>query len=132
MSFRVSAIRDLRFDERRVGYALGEDVDFSLRAQSRGVLLALPTAEMQHYESPVERLALEHFARQLAKHRLLLARDGLGGVRTWRVVAHSPMAGLHIALRADSSWLIRFKAWWAYTSFVMATGFRKHSRLCLK
>lgn len=53
MSFRRSELDRVPFDE-RVGI-VGEDVDYALRLGGR--LLAIPTARLEHRQSPVNRLA---------------------------------------------------------------------------
>ena len=118
MSYRLAQIHGLCFDERRVGYALGEDVDFSVRAGARGKLLWMSSATLEHHEAPVERLKMEPFARQMAKHRMLLAHDRLGGVRRWLVVTHAPLAGLHLALKAPVSRMAQ--TWLVYVGGVLS------------
>jgi GT2 family glycosyltransferase len=55
MSFRMSVICGLKFDERRKGYAVGEDVDFGLKVLQRGPLVYTPNARLvQPTRSPPE------------------------------------------------------------------------------
>jgi glucosyl-dolichyl phosphate glucuronosyltransferase len=51
MSFRASAIGDLRFDERLRGVSLSEDVDFAFRVSRRARLLIAPKARLIHKRS---------------------------------------------------------------------------------
>lgn len=84
MSYRVNQISGLYFDERRTGNGLGEDVDFSARARSRGPLIWSPTARVAHVQSPVNRDVSSSLVRRDVLHRWHLATDGVGGVkRSW-------------------------------------------------
>lgn len=57
MAYRREAIKGLLFNEALTkgplgGYALGEDVDFSLRAGKRGNLICVPTIRINHTKAP--------------------------------------------------------------------------------
>jgi GT2 family glycosyltransferase len=80
MSFRLSAINGLSFDESREGYAIGEDVDFGLKASARGRLQHVPTARLVHHLSAVNRHRRAELTRMAVVHRWALARDQLGSV----------------------------------------------------
>ena len=75
MSFRLELIAGLSFDERRSGYALGEDVDFGLKASARGLLQHVPDAKLIHKLSPVNRLDSVRLAEMGVRHRWQLAID---------------------------------------------------------
>lgn len=75
MSFRLSKIRGLSFDERRTGYALGEDVDFGLKVAQNGRLEHCPEAKLVHHLSNANRLAQSRIARMGVLHRWTLAKD---------------------------------------------------------
>lgn len=75
MSFRVSAISGLRFDENRVGYAMGEDVDFGLKAGARGRLVHVPSARLLHKLSPTNRHDRPLMMEMSLRHRWQLAKD---------------------------------------------------------
>lgn len=86
MSFRLAKIVGLEFDERRVGYAIGEDADFGLRASARGSLRHIHTATLHHHQSPVNRHKRPLLVRMAVAHRWSLARDNPGRVRKSMVV----------------------------------------------
>lgn len=71
MSFRADAIRDKHFDENLRGVSDGEDVDFCARLSSDAILLITPRARLQHYQSPIGRLA-DHWLRRHARGNLFL------------------------------------------------------------
>lgn len=75
MSFLLESIAGLRFDEARLGYALGEDVDFGLKASARGLLQHVPEAKLIHKLSPVNRLDSVRLAEMGVRHRWQLACD---------------------------------------------------------
>lgn len=75
MSYRLERINGLFFDESRVGYALGEDVDFGLRASGRGLLQHVPEAKLVHKLSPVNRVDVVRLAELGVIHRWKLAKD---------------------------------------------------------
>jgi GT2 family glycosyltransferase len=95
MSFRLSAIGDISFDERREGYAIGEDVDFGLKAASLGVLLHVPEARLVHHQSPTNRHDKPEIIRMAVAHRWALARDELGSVRRSMVVYGTLTESVH-------------------------------------
>jgi GT2 family glycosyltransferase len=86
MSFRLAMIDGLAFDERRVGYAIGEDADFGLRARARGTLRHVHLARLYHHQSPVNRHKRPLLVRMAVAHRWSLAEDELGRVRRSMVV----------------------------------------------
>jgi glycosyltransferase involved in cell wall biosynthesis len=53
--FRRDVLQQLRFDETLTGYALGEDVEFCLRARRRFSFGAYPLARWHHRRSPAGR-----------------------------------------------------------------------------
>lgn len=73
MSYRVSAIGLSKFDERRIGYALGEDVDFSARLGLKGELAYVPDAKLEHRFAPRDRVDSVALARDDVINRWLLA-----------------------------------------------------------
>lgn len=86
MSFRLARIDGLEFDERRVGYAIGEDADFGLRASARGTLRHVHTAKLHHHQSPINRHKRPLLVRMAVAHRWSLAEDNLGRVSRSMVV----------------------------------------------
>ncbi len=86
MSYRVGHIDGLRFDVRRAGYGLGEDVDFSMRAAERGRLVWTPAARLEHHQG--DRGPNYYFVMRRAgvRNQWMLASDRLGRVRRWAVV----------------------------------------------
>lgn len=99
MSFRLSKIDGLRFDERRVGYAIGEDADFGLRARERGLLRHVHTARLYHHQSPVNRHKRPLLVRMAVAHRWSLAEDNLGRVRKSMVIYGTLSESLNYLLR---------------------------------
>ncbi len=88
MSYRVARIAGLRFDVRRAGYGLGEDVDFSLRANARGRLVWTPHARLEHHQGDRGDDFYFAMARAGVRNRWMLATDRLGRVRrVWVVYA---------------------------------------------
>lgn len=75
MSFLLASIVGLQFDEGRSGYALGEDVDFGIKASARGLLQHVPEARLIHKLSPVNRLDSVRLAEMGVRHRWQLACD---------------------------------------------------------
>ena len=88
MSFRASVFEHVCFDERRSGNGVGEDVDFCLRASTYGRILWVPSAMLEHHQSPVNRDGARKSGFSTIDHRLLLARDRLHTVRRSWVLAH--------------------------------------------
>jgi len=111
MSFRLALISGLAFDERRVGYAIGEDADFGLRASARGILRHLHAARLHHHQSPVNRHKRPLLVRMAVAHRWSLAEDNLGRVSKSMVV--------YGTLTESVTYLLRFvlsrshdRLWW--------------------
>ncbi len=100
MSFRMSVICGLKFDERRKGYALGEDVDFGLKALQRGPLLYTPSARLVHHESPINRPDLPARIRASVHTRWALAVDFPHRVSRGLVIYSSVIEGLRIGVRS--------------------------------
>lgn len=75
MTFNLDKIAGLRFDESRSGYAMGEDVDFSLKAKSRGPLYHLPSATLLHNLSQVNRHDSQTLIAMEIRNRWNLAID---------------------------------------------------------
>lgn len=86
MTYLVSAIGDNRFDERRRGYALGEDVDFGLKMCRHGKLFWFSDELIIHHQSPVNRQKRALTVRQSAHQRWTLANDKLGRVSKFHVM----------------------------------------------
>lgn len=55
MSFRASAIRDLRFDDNLTGASPGEDIDFCASLPKQSILMITPRARLIHNRSPESR-----------------------------------------------------------------------------
>lgn len=86
MSFRMSKISGLQFDESRAGYAMGEDVDFGLLAKERGQILHIPTARLIHHLSPTNRERQTEMLKLATMHRWQLAKDKRGNVTKFAVI----------------------------------------------
>ena len=94
MSFRSFVFQHVRFDERRTGNGVGEDVDFCLRASAFGRILWVPDATLEHHQSPINRFGARKSGYSTMDHRLLLANDRLHTVRRSRVVARGYVESL--------------------------------------
>lgn len=64
MSFRASAVREMRFDENLRGVSEGEDVDFCCRLPAGSRLVICPRARLVHMMSPQGR-AKDHWLRRM-------------------------------------------------------------------
>ncbi|WP_436066124.1 glycosyltransferase family 2 protein [Arthrobacter sp. LjRoot14] len=111
MSFRLEMIDGLSFDERRVGYAIGEDADFGLHARTRGTLRHVHSARLHHHQSPVNRHKRPLIVRMAVAHRWSLAADHPVRVRRAMVV--------YGTLTESANYLLRFvvsrshdRLWW--------------------
>lgn len=100
MSFRMSTIEGLRFDERRTGYAIGEDVDFGMKVSARGELRHIPTARLLHHQSPTNRHRRPELVRMAVRHRWSLAHDHSDRVKKHMVVIATLTQSAHFMSRA--------------------------------
>jgi GT2 family glycosyltransferase len=66
MSFRSSALREMRFDSNLTGESLAEDTDFCWRLPAGTLLLIAPRARLVHNRSPRQRVA-DHWLRAHAQ-----------------------------------------------------------------
>lgn len=73
MSFRMSAIQGVRFDENLTGACEGEDIDFCVRLGKRAVLLIAPSARLLHKASPAGRTS-DHWLKRHARAMWYLYR----------------------------------------------------------
>ena len=73
MSFRASAIGDVRFDERLRGVSDGEDVDFCMRLGTGAELLMNSHARLVHNASPSGRTT-DHWLRRYLRGQIYLYR----------------------------------------------------------
>ncbi len=114
MSYRVNRVRGLAFDERRTGYGMGEDVDFSMRAAERGSLVWAPSARLEHRQGDRGPDYYFVMSRAGVKHRWTLGCDRLGRVRRVWVVYGTLAWSLHgmlVALaRGDLRTAVKFRA----------------------
>jgi GT2 family glycosyltransferase len=86
MSFRAQAISGLEFDPRRNIWMCGEDVDFGLKARTRGRLVHVPQARIFHNLSPANRVDIKTMNFEDVVHRWTLATDRLGEVKKGWVI----------------------------------------------
>lgn len=100
MSFRVSLLGHIRFDERR--NFDGEDVDFTLRASNFGQLVCSPSATYQHSSSLSTKPNKNHRTRDLIAHRILLVLETNGKVRFWPTYISLLVLGLAMSLKGVS------------------------------
>jgi GT2 family glycosyltransferase len=125
MSYRVSAIAGLQFDERRTGNGLGEDVDFSARVAASHDLFWTPHAKITHNPSPVNRDSVYRWCRASVVHRWTLAADGVGPVRKMTVLSYTAaQIALSIVKAVRSGSRHDFEVAWAYAAgiFDVANG----------
>jgi len=81
MSFRASAIREMRFDPNLTGGSLAEDTDFCWRLPAGAPLLIAPRARLVHNRSPQGR-ARDHWLRAHAQASYYLYERNLNyGIR---------------------------------------------------
>lgn len=100
MSYRTLAIQGLMFDEKRLGYALGEDVDFSMKAARNGPLQHIPEAKLFHKLSPINRLNEVKLAEMGVLHRWQLAMDHPCKVKKAAVAYASISTALTVFLKS--------------------------------
>jgi len=84
--WKTAIVAELRFNDDFVGYSMGEDVDFSLRARRRGKLIMAPAARLRHLQPAGGRpdgFRLGYFS---IYNRYQIHRRGLTD-RSWRDVA---------------------------------------------
>ena len=86
MTYDLGAIGSTRFDQRRAGYGLGEDVDFGLKMSSKGLLYWTSKPQMIHHQSPANRIKSGLLIRQYVRHKWTLACDSLGKVSKSAVI----------------------------------------------
>ena len=108
MSYRLSSISGMTFDESRLGYALGEDVDFSSRVGLKSPLNYVPTARLEHQFEPRDRVDSIALAQEDVLSRWKLA-ETLPHVR-------KPAVALATVAHAASYYL---------TGFTRATSWRR-------
>ncbi len=92
MSYRMSHIDGLTFDNRLEGYSYGEDVVFSYALSERHPLLVEPRARVRHHLSPVNRQSRFQVARDgiLLRHRFVRENERRGlsvGAFWWSVAS---------------------------------------------
>jgi len=86
MTYDLGAIGPTRFDQRRAGYGLGEDVDFGLKMSSKGLLYWTSNPQIIHHQSATNRIKSRLIVRQCMRHRWTLACDSLGKVSKSAVI----------------------------------------------
>ena len=111
MSFRMSAIRGLKFDERRtLRCPMHDDVDFGLRVSERGPLLYTPNARLIHHLSPTNRDDYPASIRASVINRWMLAVDFPDRVSRGLVIYSSIADGLMIGVRVMAASLLKRNA----------------------
>ena len=111
MSFRMSAIRGLKFDERRtLRCPMHDDVDFGLRVSERGPLLHTPNARLIHHLSPANRDDYPASIRASVVNRWMLAVDFPHRVSRVLVIYSSIADGLMIGVRVMAASLLKRNA----------------------
>jgi len=100
MSYRLSACRSLRFDDRLEGYSWGEDFDFSNSLSDDWRLIVEPKATCIHSLSPTNRMEMERLAsgRTFLLHRWVTENRGRGYSRLafwWSVAGEFALRAGH-------------------------------------
>jgi glycosyltransferase involved in cell wall biosynthesis len=115
MAWRFSSIKGLTFDETKPGVGWGEDVDFSLKARTRGPLFLTCDTTVIHHKSPINRDSTGTRRNNDLKHRLQLAASKDVAVSKnavlWSVVGENFLKNLY-----GSYLFLRSGAWSARRS----------------
>jgi len=114
MSFRAEVLRAHAFDESMTGYALGEDVDYSIRVGHEHRLVISPFALVQHLSSPLNRLSIVQWSAgevvaRYARVRRYPDRFDLGSF-WWSVLGEFFLAVAASAIHVRRSPLLRARA----------------------
>jgi GT2 family glycosyltransferase len=98
MLWRTALARQVRFDERLQGYALGEDLDFSIRAGRSGRLLLALAARVLHESAAAGRPTTRELTRMrlVNQHRLYIRLFSTG--RAHHALRHAYAMALYVAL----------------------------------
>jgi GT2 family glycosyltransferase len=110
MSFRMSAIAGVRFDENLHGACDGEDVEFCARLDPNSVLLIEPKARLVHSQSPVARVNEHWLSKHASTMWYLYRRNWDYGIRNrfcflWLNVGYAMAATLiSVCRRSLASW----------------------------
>jgi GT2 family glycosyltransferase len=114
MSYRRSTFDTVKFDESLAGYALMEDVDFSLRASKLGRLALVPSALLVHKVSQVGRWDQEQRTRTAIYRRAWFVKKNLP-MRNRVAFIWSVAAGIFlntvIGIGTLSRWRLRVAGW---------------------
>ena len=86
MSYRISKILGISFDESREGVGWGEDVDFSARVAERGKLLMFSHPRILHTKSNVFRVSNLERSLKNDNSRIKMARNNVGGVKIYWIL----------------------------------------------
>ena len=86
MMWKTEVARAIGFCEEFSGYALGEDLDFSLRARRRGRLVVAGAARVLHLQEPTGRPSHFQWGYMAIYNKYQIHRRALAD-RTWRDVA---------------------------------------------
>ena len=119
MSFRASALGNLRFDPHLRGVSDGEDVDLCLRLGPKAQLVINPRARLVHNRSATGRLE-DHWLRRYLRSQIYLYRRNWDfGFKNrlclWWLLAGCALTAIQASVRAVS-----LKPWQA-----LATGYRE-------
>ncbi len=117
MCYRWPLVKDIKFDEQLTGYGLGEDLDFSLLAKTRGELWVAPVINVRHEHSPsgrdwrafgVMRIVNRRYLRRKHFRRRPLFWLGIWWANGWLLLLNTIRAGYSKRYRAE--WLGEIKA----------------------
>jgi GT2 family glycosyltransferase len=111
MSYRREVLEQCRFDEALAGYAMGEDVDFSLEVRAHGwCLIRTSEARLQHRSSEANRMDVaELYRTELVNRHRRVTRTTLGGsaVAFWWSVFGQMLLAIPQSLRGTSAQVYR-------------------------
>jgi len=108
MAYRLSAITDLRFDERLKLYAWQEDVDFSMRVGTRGRLVKTDAFVGVHLGIKSGRTSGVRFGYSQVQNPIYLWRKGtMPTAKAWRLMARNLVTN-HARALWPEPWVDRF------------------------
>jgi hypothetical protein len=100
LSIRMSSIKDLFFDERRVGNSIGEDADFCIKAGLQTKIMWTDKTHLKHSVDPSGRYEPKKYVYASNYHRFLLMKDHPNKVKRKNLIAHDFWSMLKDLLRA--------------------------------
>ncbi len=114
MSFRREVLEKYQFDESLVGYSMREDLDMSYRVSKEYKILYLPSAQILHLESPIQRLNAVNFGEKDIESWRWFIWKNMNTVKKkflfyWSVTGYLILLLLSSILSNDKNAFYRFK-----------------------